>query len=764
MRNPNDTRNIGPRIGSPPWFYLTAVSILGAALLAAAAPVMAHDFPKLAGSPMFWVVGAMVLAGEVWRIVTPGRSGPESPAVSRTLCVAALLFWGFPVAAVLRAVATSVVALAQRHAPQRVAFNVAQLSISLGAASLVMHELGFKPRLGHPWVPASGRALGLFALAALAYFVVNFGIVVVAVSLSTRTPVARVIKANVAYQAGVHVVLLATAPLVVMAMSTHSAMIVGLFVFPLAAIYFSAAVSVQRDYQANHDELTGLLTRQLLARRSSEALARASIEGTRAGFLLIDLDRSTALKQVNDTLGHAVGDRLLQMVAHRLTQSVRPGDVVARLGGDEFAVLLPSVREASAAREVASRLRVALAEPVRLESMTFQVEASVGIAIYPDDADSFELLLQRADVAMYLAKERHSGIERYQAEADRNSAERLALASDLRSAVLQGQIELYYQPKVRLADEKTIGMEALARWPHPQRGVLAAADFIGIAEQSHLISELTEHVVEKALDQTARWWAAGLPVQVCVNLPARDLLSAHLVDLVRQALGRHGLPPDALRLDINEQVLAGKSAQAIATVQGMVELGVGVSLDDFGTGYSSLAQLTRLGISEVKLDPDLVSGLPGSTERSLTVKSLVRLAQSLGIRSVGEGVETEATAAALRTLGCDGAQGWHFSRPLNTIMATEWLVEQRVRGATEADGTPGGRPEIPRRPAHRHRQQDAAPAGPYGEPAEIGVLLYPPTRGDIPGVLQEPAYQRGDTRRASAEPAGPERRRRVAGE
>jgi diguanylate cyclase (GGDEF)-like protein len=702
MRNPNDTRNIGPRIGSPPWFYLTAVSIVGAVVLAVAARDVAGHIAPPASRPMFWVVGALVLAGDAWRIVTPGRSAPESPAVSRTLCVAALLFWGFPVAALLRASATAIVGIAQRNAFQRVTFNAAQLSISLGAAGLVLHAAGADPMIGHPWVPTSGETLGIFGLAGIAYFTVNFGLVMVAVALSTRTPVLRIVKTNFAYQAGVHLVLLATAPLVAMAMRTHSPMIVALFLFPLGAIYFSAAVSVQRDYQANHDELTGLLNRTLLTKRSSEALARASIEGVKAGFLLIDLDRSTGLKQVNDTLGHAVGDRLLQTVAHRLSQSVRPGDVVARLGGDEFAVLLPSVREATAAREVATRLRVALAEPVRLESMMFQVEASVGIAIYPDDADSFEQLMQRADVAMYVAKERHSGIERYQAESDRNSAERLAMASDLRSAVRRGEIELYYQPKIRLSDEKTIGMEALARWPHPQRGVLTAADFIGIAEQSHLISELTVHVVEKALHQTARWWADGLPVQVCVNLPARDVLSAHLVELLRQALDRHGLPPDALRLDINEQVLAGKSAQAVATVQGLAELGVGVSLDDFGTGYSSLAQLTRLGISEVKLDPELVAGLQESKERTLTVKSLVRLAQSLGIRSVGEGVETEETAAALRMLGCDGAQGWQFSRPLNAIMATEWLVAQRARGAAGADGLA----ELPRLAARPGAAED----------------------------------------------------------
>jgi EAL domain-containing protein (putative c-di-GMP-specific phosphodiesterase class I) len=288
--------------------------------------------------------------------------------------------------------------------------------------------------------------------------------------------------------------------------------------------------------------------------------------------------------------------------------------------------------------------------------------------------------MQRADVAMYMAKERHSGIERYTPDADRNSAERLALASDLRTAVMRGEIDLHYQPKVRLTDLKTIGMEALARWQHPSKGMLAAAEFIGLAEQSHLISDLTEQVLEMALRQTAEWWADDMPVQVCVNLPARDLHSTHLTEMISQALQRHHLPPDALRLDINEQVLAGKPAQAAAAIAELAALGVCVSLDDFGTGYSSLAQLTRLGISEVKLDPDLVAGTAADFRReTMTVKSLVRLAQSLGIRSIGEGRD-HRHRATLRVLGCDGAQGWHFARPMEASVATAWLFEQSQGG------------------------------------------------------------------------------------
>ncbi len=689
MRNQNDARDVRPSPGSPLWIYLTAVSLAGGALLVLAILHLHRDFLRnIVMHPLFWVVAAMILAGEIWRISTPGRTArSESPAISRTMSVAAMLFWGFPIAVLLRAIAIAIVGMTQHRGALRVAFNASQLSLSLGAAWLAFKVAGAPPTAGSPWLVPDCKHLAGLMLACAAYLIVNFTLVTIAMSLYSRTPVNALVRANFGYQAVANVVLFGTAPLVTIAMD-KSAVLVALFVFPLSAIYYSAAVSVQREHQANHDDLTGLLNRKLLASRSNEALTRAANSGSKAGFLLIDLDRATGLKQVNDTLGHAVGDQLLYKVAHRLANSVRPGDVVARLGGDEFAVLLPSVKDPASAREVASRLRAALADPMRLESMTFRVEASIGIAMYPDDATTFEQLMQRADVAMYQAKERGSGIERYDALADRNSAAKLALLGDLSDAIRANQIELYFQPKVLLADQQVIGMEALARWPHPERGMLEAADFISLADQSHLASELTEQVIDKALAQAAQWWADGLQVQVCVNLPARDLLSTALADVVSEALDRHGMSPRALRLEVDEQVMSGRYTQAAAAVRALATLGVGISLDDFGTGYSSLAQLTRLGISEVKLDPALVSGLPDCADRTVTVESLVRLAQSLGIRSIGEGVENDAAASALRLIGCDGAQGWHFARPLSAALATQWLAEHMPREPADVPSHP----------------------------------------------------------------------------
>jgi diguanylate cyclase (GGDEF)-like protein len=248
----------------------------------------------------------------------------------------------------------------------------------------------------------------------------------------------------------------------------------------MSAIHASAAMSVRREHQAHHDELTGLANRALLLRRTDDALLEVARSGGRAGLLLLDLDR---FKEVNDALGHPVGDALLRVVAHRLTGSVQPGDLVARLGGDEFAVLLPSADE-SVAREVAVRLRAALAEPIRLGGISFKIEASIGIALYPDDATTVEVLLQRADVAMYLAKERRTGIEMHAPDADRGSSARLSLLGELRRGMDRGELELHYLPKVLLADGWAGGMEALARWRHPRLGMIMPADFIPAAEQS----------------------------------------------------------------------------------------------------------------------------------------------------------------------------------------------------------------------------------------------------------------------------------------
>jgi diguanylate cyclase (GGDEF)-like protein len=393
---------------------------------------------------------------------------------------------------------------------------------------------------------------------------------------------------------------------------------------------------------------------------------------------------------VNDTLGHAVGDRVLKIVAHRLAHSVRPGDLVARLGGDEFAVLLPAARPGSTAREVAVRLRGALAGPIQIEGMTFQIEASIGIAFYPEDAPGADLLIQRADVAMYLAKERRSGVEAYSTGAARRSGAAQSLLGDLRRGLDHGELELHYQPKVYLPGGRTCGMEALVRWRHPQRGIILPGEFIYAAQRSSLMHDLTAFVVEAALSQAAHWRRDGLAVQMCLNLTGRDLLDGRLTGMISGGLATHGLAPGDLMLEIGEGALAGEPVQAIAAVRALAALGVAICIDDFGTASSSLVRLKRLPVSEVKVDASFVTNLFDVADNELIVRSLVGLVRALGIRSVAEGVETAEVAAALTAMGCDAAQGWCFSRPLEPAAASQWLSIHLPAPARAGDAVPAG--------------------------------------------------------------------------
>lgn len=722
MRDPSDARDIAPRVGSPLWIHMAGVSVLGAAVLGRSVyllvsftrldhiydlyrkvsrlvvrhgiPVLHHGIPLYRTvsvhvhhdplvwqSPLFWVLAAMVVLGDAWPIVTPGRSQQEAPKAAVTFSFAALIVWGMPLAVLLRTVSVLVAYLGRRKSPYLAAFNAAASNLALVAAGATLHVFGDRHMPDYHWVfHGTGAVFGVL-IASVVLFTVNYVVIGIAIALNAREPVGRTLQVNLPYQALVSVVLVAAAPLVAVVIASKSPLLLALVIVPLAATHVSAAKFVQREHQIQHDELTGLANRKLLMQRLDRTLAEARSSGTKVGYLLLDLDRG--LKEVNDTLGHAVGDRLLRLVAHRLTHSIRPGDLVARLGGDEFAVLLPSIKEASAAREVAARLRAAVAEPIRLEGMQFVIEVSIGIAMFPDDATAEELLMQRADVAMYLAKQRRSGVERYIADLDKNSPARLALFGELRRGLDRGEFELHYQPVVQLTDRRVVGMEALVRWRHPIRGMLTPGDFIPLVQQSYLMREVTAYVIDAAMTQAVLWQKSGLGVRLSLNVSGRDLLGNALVDLVRQGLATHGLSADAVQLEIDERVLTSEPAHAASAAEALAGLGVGLSLDDFGTGYSSLVRLRRLPVCELKIDSSFVGRLLESPDDEVVVKSIVDLAAALGIRSVAEGVESAEVAGALLTMGCVAGQGWFFGKPMNAASATSWLAEN-IKGAGTA--------------------------------------------------------------------------------
>ncbi len=414
---------------------------------------------------------------------------------------------------------------------------------------------------------------------------------------------------------------------------------------------------------ARYDGLTGLPNRTMFMDELERTLARARRHGGRFALFFIDLDR---FKNINDSLGHGAGDQLLKVMATRLRTLLRDSDLVARLGGDEFVVLLDATVEADDLAHVARKALAAIGEPVPIDSRSYQVTGSIGISLYPDDGADAAALLKNADAAMYLAKDRgKNNYQFYTVQLAAHSAQQFALEADLRVALQRDELLLHFQPKVRVDTGALIGMEALLRWLHPQRGLLPPGTFITLAEDCGLILPIGQWVLDAACRQMRAWRDAGLQVPRCaVNLSARQLVTDTLVDDVARALADHRLAAEALEVEITESVLMADPERANQTLQALHGMGVHVSIDDFGTGYSSLAYLKRFPAQTVKIDRSFVSGLPQDRDDAAITQAVIAMAHSLGLEVVAEGVETQAQLDFLLRLGCDQAQGYLISRPV----------------------------------------------------------------------------------------------------
>ncbi len=426
-------------------------------------------------------------------------------------------------------------------------------------------------------------------------------------------------------------------------------------------------------HAATHDELTGLANRRLLHAEL------ATTGDAPLALLLLDLDR---FQEVNDTLGHRHGDKLLTLVGVRLTDAVGPSGTVVRLGGDEFAVLLPGADEQQAS-VVAADLRDALQEPFVVEQVLIAVDASVGIALRPDHAQHGDQLLQLAEVAMYDAKGGGRGCSVYRPEMSRQTADALALLAELRGAISGDELLLEYQPKVRAGDRTLVGLEALVRWDHPLRGRIMPDAFIPLAERSGVIRPLTAWVLATAIAQCRVWRQDGLGVAVSVNLSARDLDQADLAESVADCLRRNSLEPSALELEVTESFLMADLTRAKEQLLALHELGVRLAIDDFGTGMSSLSYLKLLPVDILKIDKAFVSGMLADQVDTRIVRGIVDLAGSLGLETVAEGVEDEATLEHLAAIGCGFAQGYVISRPLPVAEVEEWCRHHAPQPAVD---------------------------------------------------------------------------------
>jgi diguanylate cyclase len=451
--------------------------------------------------------------------------------------------------------------------------------------------------------------------------------------------------------------------------------LLGLFTWALMdAVRRNRTLAEASRHQALHDSLTGLPNRILFYDRLEQALLGAEREQEPLAVLIVDLDR---FKEVNDTMGHANGDLLLQQVGPRLRAALRARDTIARMGGDEFAVLLPGT-DIAGSRQVAQSLHDALEQPFELESVTLATEASVGVAHYPEHGSTAETLLQRADVAMYMAKEGRSGHAFYAPENDPHDPNRLALVAELRRAISDDELVLHYQPKIDLRTDHVSGVEALVRWAHPIRGLLAPMEFVPLVESAGLMRPLTLWVLDRALGQCRAWRDQGTDLRVAINLAVPSLLDVQLVEDVARLLQKHAVPAHLLELEITESSVMTDPKRAIAKLEELSAMGVRLAIDDFGTGYSSLSYLRRLPVDELKIDKSFVINMEVSSDDAVIVRSTIDLCRNLGLAVVAEGVETEDAFAQLQALGCDEAQGFLMSRPLPAEALTAWLADRTV--------------------------------------------------------------------------------------
>lgn len=440
------------------------------------------------------------------------------------------------------------------------------------------------------------------------------------------------------------------------------------------------------EYQARHDSLTHLPNRALFIQRFETELQAAHESGDSLALFIMDLDQ---FKEVNDTLGHHVGDQLLQEVSRRLVTVLRRTDMVARLGGDEFAVLLPGADHLHATG-ICRKIATELGRPIKIENLRLRAGISIGIALCPDHGQDANLLMRFADVAMYDAKRKHKGFAYYAADLDETSISRLGLSAELQEAIEQDQLTLDYQPMVDMSTGKIFCVEALVRWNHPRCGLVAPDEFIPSAEQTGVIRPLTLWVIDRALAQVASWASVGIDLKVSINLSVRSLQDRQLPGQVQKLVERHSADPSRVILEITESAIMSDPLTARRVMRRLSNMNFQLSIDDFGTGYSSLAYLKQLPVDEIKIDKSFVTQMDRDENDAVIVRATIDLAHNLGLKVVAEGVESTDVWDLLEMLGCDTAQGYFIRKPQSPrdladwICSTEWKQERWVTPLTVA--------------------------------------------------------------------------------
>ena len=621
----------------------------------------------------------LVCVCEVKPVTVARAGGIQEVVASVTFSFAIFLTFGPVPAIAAQAIASLIGDVAGKKQAVKVAFNVAQYVLAWSLPGLLFQAtMGDRTlRTGTEFTWRWGAAL---VVSGATYFVCNSALVGVIIALTTRSSPWLGLTGMIRREASSDVVLLALSPIVIVA-AERSLVLLPVLLLPVLAVYRSALLSAEKEHQAMHDALTDLPNRLQFSEVIERRFENARSKSTRGAVLLIDLDR---FKEVNDTLGHQTGDALLCQIGPRIQSILPEGGVVARLGGDEFAVMVPDI-EADDALRIGEAIVNVLEPPFRLDEFNLEVQASIGIAIFPDHGTSADGLIKHADIAMYFAKGRNSGIEIYNAEHDQNSRRRLSLLSELRTAMAKGEVVLYYQPKLDLSTGTVIGVEALVRWHHPLFGLIPPAEFVPFAEHTGLIRPLTNFVLRTAVTQARAWLDSGIDTAVAVNLSARTLHDGEISNEVARLLLEFSLPPSRLQLEITESSIMADPARAKRVLEDLDAMGLHLAIDDFGTGYSSLSYLQDLPVREVKIDMSFVTNVLENPRDRVIVRSTIDLARHLGLRSTAEGIESAAAQEWLTLAGCDQGQGFHIAPPMPADDVTMWLSDAARRVSLSPD-------------------------------------------------------------------------------
>ncbi|MEV4707125.1 EAL domain-containing protein [Actinoplanes sp. NPDC049316] len=619
----------------------------------------------------FWVMAVLALAvdGRPYVVANRRASSVILPSICFTFGI--VLAWGFVPALAVQLAAMAVAGVRMGQSAKRALHLAAQHAFALASAALVAGLAGL--RIGRE--PDWDEALLMIA-AAVAWICGRYGLDAVTSRLLAggRKP-KRPERWGLEWFATASLLLLGP---IVLAAAQVGLALVPLVLLALHAVHRMVRSAGEYDRAARVDSLTGLPNRRALQTSVAE---RGAGRGShrperRLALLLLDLDR---FRTVNDALGHAHGDRLLIQVAQRLAAAVPPHDLVVRLGGDEFAVLATRVDGPAAARRIATHLADALGAPFAVDGLPIDVSASIGIALQSERGTDGAALLRQAEAAMYDAKQRGAQVAVYARDADHHTPD-LTLLADLRRSLQQEPAEglmLYYQPQIAIATGEVVGVEALLRWRHPGRGMVGPEELLRVVEQTPVMRLLTSRVLAEVISQLAVWRRDGRTVRASVNVSVRDLHATGIVEEIHNLLLRYAVPAGQLQLEITESALMADPHRVLDTITRLDRMGVAISLDDFGTGYSSLQHLRRLPLAEVKIDRSFVLGMAADRGDAAIVRSVIALADSLGLRVVAEGVEDERTWKLLGADGCHAAQGWFHARPMPAADFAGWLARYR---------------------------------------------------------------------------------------